>query len=92
MLGPGDDACPGPSEPVGQKALRASGVCPKAECTRERQEQAGSFTIADLVELYLSESRVVVDSQVSVSASLAGASSKPKQSARRTLFNTLRAA
>jgi len=44
------------------------------------------------VELYLSESRVVVDSQVSVSASLAGASSKPKQSARRTLFNTLRAA
>ncbi len=83
MLGLGDDACPGPSEPVGQKALRASGVCPKAECTRERQEQAGSFTIADLVELYLSggtESRVVADSQASVSASLAGASSKPKQS------------
>jgi len=85
------------------KALRASGVCPKAERTRlrrraeeeererERQEQAERFTVADLVELYLSEvieDRVVVDSRTGERKRLPGAR-KPKGQAetRRTLYN-----
>ena len=95
MLGLGDDTYPGPSEPVGQKALRASGVCPKAERTRlrqraeeeerdrQRQEQADGFTVADLVELYLSEvieGRVVADFRTGERKCILGAR-KPKAQA-----------
>lgn len=60
----------------------------QAERTRERQEQADRFIVADLVELSLSEvieGRVVTDSRTGERKRIPGAR-KPKRDPR-TLYN-----
>ena len=85
------------------KELRSSGVCPKAEQKRRlrkekaavearvQEEALARFTVADLVEMYLTqviEDRMIPDSRTKALKRVAGAR-KPKGQAetRRTLYN-----
>ena len=89
-------------ELVRLKALRRSGVCPKAESLRlqqqererialeQRQQATTSFTVHDLVDLYLTEAiedRMIIDPNTGAKKRVAGAR-KPKGQAetRRTLY------
>lgn len=84
------------------KAIRKSGVCPKAESVRaqllereqaaevHRQAAEAAFTLKDLVDLYLTEiieDRMVTDSKTGAKRRIAGAR-KPKgqDEVRRTLY------
>lgn len=85
------------------KELRNGGICPKAEQARQKQRaleeeaerqravRAASFTVEDMVELYLTEvieDRMVTDPRTGASKRVPGAR-KPKGQAetRRTLHN-----